>query len=31
MNKKKPKLVEVGKLLAKINKLIFEQKVEQRY
>lgn len=31
MNKKKPKLVEIGKLLAKINKLIFEQKVEQRY
>ncbi|XP_050456410.1 telomerase reverse transcriptase-like isoform X2 [Cataglyphis hispanica] len=28
MNKKKPKLVEVGKLLAKINKLIFEQKVK---
>lgn len=30
MDRKKPRLVKVGKLLAKINKLIFEQKVENK-
>lgn len=30
INKKKPKLVKIRKLVAKIKKLIFEQKVEQK-